>query len=129
MHEVLLENISIQFSGLPTNEIHLVMHDLYKNELVKFLYLKQPDIRTKSKEERRNMREMWVNLMRCRFIDATLTYIGCAENHLPLPPCVINPSSSKMSKLSWRVWVVSDFNISRGIRKTVRLYWSEWDKS
>ena len=29
MHEILLENISIQFSGLPTNEINLVIHDLW----------------------------------------------------------------------------------------------------
>lgn len=108
---------------------HIVINELYKNELVKFIYPKQPHIRTQSNKGQRNMKEMWVNLMRCHFMDAILTYIRCAENHLPLPPCVINPSSSKMSKLSWRGWVVSDFNISRGIRKTVRLYWSEWDRS
>ena len=28
MHEILLENISIQFSALPTNEINLVIYDL-----------------------------------------------------------------------------------------------------
>lgn len=117
------------YNFLAGSQNHLVINDLYENELVKFIYPKQPHVRTKSNEGWRYMREMWVNLMRCRFMEATLTYIRCAENHLPLPPCVINPSSSKMSKLSERVWVVSDFNISRGIRKTVRLYWSEWDKS
>ena len=29
MNEILLENISIQYSGLPTNEINLVIHDLW----------------------------------------------------------------------------------------------------
>ena len=29
MHEILLENISIQFSALPTNEINLVIYDLW----------------------------------------------------------------------------------------------------
>lgn len=38
------------YDFLAGSQNHLVINDLYENELVKFIYLKQPHVRTKSNE-------------------------------------------------------------------------------